>query len=303
MSLTMFSTSQASKALDQKNHVIHTLQLKITELANEVEAATFDATTHPLSVSSPARSSTDFSSGASSPSHSRSTSLLNAKLLLQLQETTAKLQQAEVENINKDKEIVSLSSELSTKEVELLEALSSTREQESAVQELAYMLAAREASHGALIDTVHAFVSQDVSSLPPTPRDLNTPRATTAGLPGEQGCHNSGAMAGVAVPEGAKNLEAVVSFRQERLEAQVVECSNASIPKEERSSSSGGGADLDVSLSKIVDDDNDTNSDDGSSSNDDDDDDIVTSPTDKKTNNLMLPSLSAASPLGPVTPI
>ncbi|KAG7669220.1 hypothetical protein Ndes2526B_g05518 [Nannochloris sp. 'desiccata'] len=294
------SLDMASKALEQKNHVIHALQLKLSELANEVEAATFDAATHPLSVGSPAHSSTDFSSGASSPSHSGSASLLNASLLLQLQETSAKLQRAEVEIINKDKEISRLSSELCTKEVELLEALSSTAEQESAVQEVAYMLAAREASHGALIDTVHAFVSQNVSSLPPTPRD-STSTSATASLPGEEGGHNNGAIADAAAIESAKKLETMVSFWQERLEAHVAVDSCTLKSKEHRGVGDDVvGTDLDVSFSNVVAyDDHDDTIDDDSCSNSDGD--TVTPPTDRKLDSVLMSYTSTL--LGPVTPI
>ena len=223
---------------------------------------------------------------------------MNAKLLLQLQETTAKLQQAEVDIINKDKEIFSLSSELCTKEVELLEALSSTREQESAVQELAYMLAAREASHEALIDTVHAFVSQNVS-LPPTPRDAIPTSAMTAGLPaGEERGDTTGAVADIPANESAKQLETIVSFWQERLEAQVAEGSNSLKPRE-RQSSGHSNTDLDATFSKELEEEEDDDDDNSSSSSDDDD--MGTPPIDKKIDAFVLSSSS--SPLGPVTPM
>ena len=304
MSFLFFvSHLQASKALEQKNHVIHALQLKLSELANEVDAAAVDAIN--LSVGSPSTSTVDFnieqhSSGASSPLSSTSTSLLNASLLLQLQETSAKLQLAEAEIAVKDEEISRLSSELCSREIELLEALSSTEEQESAVQELAYMLAAREASHGALIDTVHAFVSQNISSLPPTPRDaITTTNIASAGLnTGERGNPASAGPTGESAVESSKKLETMVSFWQERLEAQAAELtgSSSAFKLKELRSDSGNGVGFSDSHTKVDDEnccDDDDSSEDGSSS----DGDTVTPPADRKG-----ASLPCSTSLGPVTP-
>ena len=295
--------------------MIHALQLKLSELANEVEAAALEAAANTpsdqLSVGSPATSSIDFNlasldhhgsfSGVSSPSKSTTSSIVNASLLLQLQEATAKLQQAELQIEAQNEEISRLSNELCSKEVELLEALSSTQEQESAVQELAYMLAASEANHGALIDTVHAFVSQNVTSLPPTPRDLNTTNggssaAVAAATPRGEAMSD-------AASESAKKLETMVSFWQEKLEAQVAESGNTLKLKNDFTMGGGNssrelsvGIDLEGSFSKVDEDEDEYNEASSTSS----DGETATPPTERKGESGLLPTSSS---IGPVTPI
>ncbi len=158
------------------------------------------------------------------------------------------------------------------------------------------MLAASEANHGALIDTVHAFVSQNVTSLPPTPRELNT---VTNGNSSSSG---AAIAAGATTPRGeaisdaavesAKKLETMVSFWQEKLEAQVAESGNTL--KLKKDFTMGGG---NSSFSKVDQEEDEYND---ASSTTSSDGETATPPTERKGESGLLPTSSS---IGPVTPM
>lgn len=104
------------------------------------------------------------------------------------------------------------------------------QEQQAAVEELAHMLAAREASQVNLVDTVHEFLASQSISMPNTPRDaMNTPRGSGGG--------NAGS--------GNEQL----SYWQERLEAQAA----ASALKLRNVNSSNANTDTDVKKTMTTD--------------------------------------------------
>ena len=125
--------------------------------------------------------------------------------MFRLQEANTKLEAAETSLAERDAEIEQLHRQLAAKEAEISEAQRAAQEREATVQELAHMLAAREASQVALVDTVNAFIVQQ-ASLPATPRAADSGNASDTEANG-------------------KRFESMVTFWQERLQAQALESS------------------------------------------------------------------------------
>ena len=125
-------------ALAQKNHVIHALQLKWSEISDEREEATSIA-----------------SSSATATSISPSQSELSCRVAADLEEV-------------KDLEILHLKTQLAAMTEQLSEARRTAEEQAATVAELAHMLACQTT----LVESVQAFVqASQQMSLPSTPRE------------------------------------------------------------------------------------------------------------------------------------
>lgn len=131
---------------------------------------------------------------------------LHADLMASLEGTAAELETCKAQLQEKEAQIHDLNACMYDLQQRLAEATEraarvqrESEEKDSAISELAQLVASREASQVALVDTVQAFINHQLPSLPATPRD-----------------GASGGDADVA----AKRFEAMVGYWQDRLHAQ-----------------------------------------------------------------------------------
>lgn len=145
MCVHMYVT-QASKALHHKNHVIHALQLKILAMEEGM----------PLS----------------------DRPIEEAKTIKAWQGEGAILDGIHGGNENEDgnETLNALRIQLAKANEALIQSRLEIQEKEETIQELAHMLASREASQMALIETVQSYIAQQcvIPSLPATPTNATT---------------------------------------------------------------------------------------------------------------------------------
>jgi len=209
---------QASRALQQKNHIIHALQLKLSELheASHSDDSDLIGASHPLAEQ------TQLDQAC----------LTCIELQASVQELAEQVNRLEAQFKRMSKENEDLRNALATAEKEACA-------REETVTELALMLASREASQVALVDTVHSYIARHITSLPATPRG---PGEITDPPPGAKAAEGEGPATNSA------------QYWQERLQAQAEKAALKlrNLCPESRSEQSNAGSDSDDSGAAMV---------------------------------------------------